>query len=266
VPIGPRRELPLPAPVVDALGAWLAAHDEVAPGVVEGLYVVGSAALGDWTPHSDVDVVAVVADPSDPDLFDDLAAAQETVREHVTLAVDGPYVAWGDLVVPPMALQRPWVVGGEYHVDGESFEINPIVWYTLATAGVALRGEPPEALGVYVDDADRRSFVRENVDTYWRGIVDALHAGIDADTTSTEADGAILEWVALGIARMLYTWETGDVVSKSAAGRWAAELPSYPSVFDQAVERRAAPGTVGRDVLVETVDVAAAIVAAITER
>ena len=66
----------LPAPVAEALAAWLDAHDEAAPGVIEGLYLVGSVVLDDWTPHSDIDVVAVVADPSDPDLFDDLAAAQ----------------------------------------------------------------------------------------------------------------------------------------------------------------------------------------------
>ena len=36
----------LPAPVADALRTWLGAHDEVAPGTVEGLYVVGSVALG----------------------------------------------------------------------------------------------------------------------------------------------------------------------------------------------------------------------------
>ncbi len=54
----------LPVPVAEALAAWTDAHDEVAPGLIEGLYLVGSVALDDWTPHSDIDIVAVVADPS----------------------------------------------------------------------------------------------------------------------------------------------------------------------------------------------------------
>ena len=120
----------LPVPVAEALTAWFDAHDQAAPGVIEGLYLVGSVVLDDWTPHSDIDVVAVVADPSDPDLVGDLAAAHALVRDRVSIAIDGPYVAWGDLVVPPMAVQRPWVLDGEYHVDGESFEINPVTWYT----------------------------------------------------------------------------------------------------------------------------------------
>jgi hypothetical protein len=179
--------------------------------VIEGLYLVGSVALDDWTPHSDIDVVAVVADPSDPDLFDDLAAAHTLVRDCVSIAVDGPYVAWGDLVVPPMAVQRPWVLDGEYHVDGESFEINPVTWYTLATHGIALRGDPADRLGVHVDLGERRSgCVRTS--TYWRGAGERLRRAIEADRSSETADGAVLEWVALGVARMLYTWETGEVI------------------------------------------------------
>ncbi len=251
----------LPAPVAEALAAWLDAHDDVAPGVVEGLYVVGSVALDDWTPHSDIDVVAVVADPSDPDLFGDLAAAQERVREQVSIAVDGPYVAWGDLVVAPMAVQRPWVLDGDYHVDGESFEINPIVWYTFATYGVALRGDASDRLGVHIDLGERRSWVRENLQTYWRGVGERLASAIEADTSSETADGAVLEWVALGVARMLYTWETGDVASKSVAGRWAARrAPDFADMLHAAVDLRAAPGQATRAHLLDAAAFTEAVV------
>ena len=251
----------LPAPVAQALAAWLGAHDEVAPGVVEGLYVVGSVALGDWTSHSDIDVVAVVADPSDPDLVGDLAAAHALVGERVSIAVDGPYVAWGDLVVPPMAVQRPWVLDGEYRVDGESFEINPVVWYTLATYGLALRGDACDRLGVHVDLGERRSWVGENLQTYWRGVGERLAAAIEADSTSETADGAVLEWVALGVARMLYTWETGDVTSKSAAGTWAARrAPDFADMLRAAVDLRAEPGEATRAQLLDAAAFAEVVV------
>jgi len=244
----------LPAPVAEALALWLDTHDEVSPGAIEGLYVVGSVALDDWTPHSDIDVVAVVADPSDPDLFDDLAAANALVRERVSIAVDGPYVAWGDLVMPPMTVQRPWVLDGEYHVDGESFEINPVTWYALETYGIALRGDAPDRLGVHVDLADRRSWVRENLRTYWRGVGERLRAEIEVGQTIETAGGAVLEWVALGVARMLYTWETGDVASKSAAGAWAAgRAPDFADMLLAAVNLRAEPGLATRAHLLDAV-------------
>lgn len=254
----------LPEPVVESLSTWLAAHDEVAPGVVEGLYVVGSIALSDWTPHSDIDIVAVVADPSDPDLFADLESAQAVVRDRIGVSIDGPYVAWGDLVVPAMAVQRPWVLDGEYHVDGESFEINPVTWYTLATYGIALRGDDPVGIGVWHNVEERRSWVAGNLDTYWRGVGEALAAGLEV-SDEPEFGGEILEWVALGVARMLYTFETGDVTSKSGAGRWAVErIPAHAELFALAVEARSQPGSVGRDVLARAADVTLEIVAAVT--
>ena len=246
--------LVLPAPVADAMAVWIETHDEVAPGVIEGLYLVGSVALDDWTTHSDIDVVAVVSDASDPDLFGDLAAAHALVSDRLSISIDGPFVAWGDLVVPPMAVQRPWVLDGEYHVDGESFEINPVVWYTLATYGIVLRGDAPDRLGVHLDPAERRSWVRENLQTYWRGVGERLSAAIEADPSSETADGAVLEWVALGVARMLYTWETGDVTSKSAAGAWAAgRAPDFADMLLAAVDLRADPGLATRSQLLDAV-------------
>jgi hypothetical protein len=234
------------------MAEWLRVHDEAAPDAIEGLYLVGSVALDDWTPHSDIDVIAVVADPSDPDLPVDLGVAQ--TRFESDIAVDGPYVGWGDLVVPPMAVQRPWVLDGEYHLDGESFEINPVVWYTLASRSLPLRGEHPSRLGVYVDLEDRRRWVRENLQTYWRGVGERLDDAIDADPSSETADGAVLEWVALGVARMLYTWETGDVISKSGAGAWAAErAPDFAHMLLAAVNLRTEPGLATRAQLLDAV-------------
>ncbi len=233
--------VPLPLEVATALRSWLALHDEVAPNVIEGLYLVGSVALDDWTTRSDIDVVAVVADPSDPDLYRQLAEAHTRVVAAVDHLVDGPYVAWGDLVVPAMAVQRPWVLDGEFHVDGESFEINPVTWYMLATYGIAVRGPEPSAIGVVSEPAERREWVRANVDTYWRGVGERLAAAL-ADRPGDHVDGDVLEWTALGIARMLYTFETGDVTSKRAAGRWAAErLPNDAELFELAVAVRSNP-------------------------
>jgi len=255
----------VPDPVDEALAVWLATHDEVAPGTVEGLYVVGSVALGDWTPHSDVDVVAVIADPSDPELGSDLAAAHAVLRERTDLVIDGPFVAWGDLVVPPMAVQRPWVLDGEFHLDGESFEINPVTWYTLAEYGIAMRGPAPQRVGVHVDDAERRTWVRENLDTYWRSVGTRLDAALADDDRADGFDGAVLEWTVLGVARMLFTYETGDVASKTAAGEWAAiRGPDFRPLLEAAIEQRRRPGTVTRSTLrdaVEFVDQVLAVVA-----
>ena len=51
-----------------AINTYLDIADSVTPGLVEGLYVVGSVALGDWVEGcSDIDIVAVTAEPATDD-------------------------------------------------------------------------------------------------------------------------------------------------------------------------------------------------------
>lgn len=229
---------PLPEPARAAAEAWLGHHDRIAPGLVEGLYLIGSLALGDWRQGSDLDIVAVVADPASDDDAELLRAAHEAARADLGIMIDGPRLAWGDVFVPPLPLHRPWTLDGEFRHDGECFEINPITWYTLAHCGVAVRGEPAAQLGVVTDVDDRRQFVRRNVATYWRSVGDQLAAALD-DPNRSEFDAGVVEWCSLGTARMLLTFRTGEVASKTAAGEWAAsELPEHADVLRAAVAIR----------------------------
>lgn len=240
----------LPDPVARAIDAWLGHHDRLAPGVVEGLYVVGSVALGDWTPRSDIDVVAFVADPTDVDTVARLEAAHDAYRAGGGRpSVDGPVLSWVDVASPPMSVQRAWTLDGEFRFDAECFEINPVVWLTLAEHGIAVRGPVPGELDVVVDDSARRDWVRRNVDTYWRAVRADVRAILDGDLDRNAFGGHTVEWCALGVARMWFTAESGGVVSKHAAGEWAAErLPQYADLFAVASEVRSgeAEQVVGR--------------------
>lgn len=255
----------LPEPVRAAVDTWLAHHDRVAPGLIEGLYLVGSIALGDWSPRSDLDIVAFTADPATDDDAELLRAAHEAARAELGISVDGPRLAWGDVSVPPLPLHRPWTLDGEFRHDGECFEINPITWYTLAAYGVAVRGEPAERLGVATDVDDRRAFVRGNVATYWRSVGEQIGAALD-DGSRNEFDAGVVEWCALGAARMLVTFRTGDVASKTAAGEWVAtELPGHADVLHAAVaiRRTADPAPVDRRTLEQVRALVADVVRAV---
>ena len=139
------------ADVANALGTYLGIADEVAPGLVEGLYVVGSFALGDWTHGcSDIDVVVVTAEPATDDDAGSLRTVHALLAERLPApTVDGVYLAWGDLVVEPATgLHRPWVIGNEFHHDGDCFEVNPITWWQLANTAVVVRGPDPARLEI----------------------------------------------------------------------------------------------------------------------
>lgn len=258
----------LPAGAAAALDSWLAHHDRLAPGLVEGCYVVGSVALDDWTPRSDIDIVAFTAEPpTDADAARLRSAHEAALADLGEIVIDGPYLAWGDVTSPPLAAQRPWTLDREFHFDGECFEINPVTWFTLATHARVVRGVEPSALGVYLSTADRQAWVRENVDTYWRSVRDQVAAALAADPATAEFDAGMFEWCALGVARMAYTMQTGGVASKGAAGAWAAEhARRHGEVFTTAMTARRdpEPQALGRASVTDLVDAMTDLIATVT--
>jgi len=226
-----------------ALGHFLEALDAAAPGLVEGLYVVGSFALGDWQDGvSDINIVAVTAEPATDGDVGDLQTAHALLAEVPGLPrIEGPYLAWGDLVVEPATgLHRPWYLGGRLHHDGDCFDINPITWYVLDRYGVTVRGPSPARLGIPTDTTARIRFVVDELRTYWRDVATQVATACTDDAPS-EFDAASLVWCVLGALRAHATAFTGDVVSKRAAGVHGIEvLPStLHGVVRRAMELRA---------------------------
>ncbi|MEQ1699547.1 MAG: nucleotidyltransferase domain-containing protein [Ilumatobacteraceae bacterium] len=212
--------------VETALGTYLEIADSVAPGLVEGLYVVGSFALGDWIEAtSDIDIIAVTAEPATDEDYGSLRTVHALLAEQQPLPhIDGPYVAWGDLVVEPATgLHRPWTLGNTLRQDGDCFEINPVTWYTLATYGVTVRGPAAQTLGVPTDMDARVRFVVDNLRGYWREVADGVAAACDREQPPAFS-AADLVWCTLGPLRLHYTAFTGDVTSKRGAGGYGLEV------------------------------------------
>ena len=210
--------------VAEAIAAYVDVVDATAPGLIEGLYIVGSYALDDWMPtRSDIDIVAVTAEPCTDEDFGALRTVYALLAERGVGRIDGPYVAWADLTIAPTTgLHRPWALDGGAHHDGDCFEINPVTWYTLQRYGVTVRGATPDQLGIWADTDERIRFVVANVRTYWADVAtDVARATADVDRAF---DSDSFEWCALGALRLHYTAFTGDVISKSAAGKYGLDI------------------------------------------
>ena len=233
--------------VETALTTYLDTLDAVAPGLVEGLYVVGSYALNDWIDGaSDIDVVAVTAEPATDDDFELLCSAHAQLsglqpQPHI----DGPYLAWGDLLIEPATgLHRPWALSNALHHDGDCFEINPILWYSLARYGVAVRGPSPQSLDIPTDTEARIRWVVGNLQSYWTDVARQVEQACDADAPAAFESAAFV-WCTLGSLRLHHTAFTGDINSKRGAGEYGLRVtpPGLHSAIRSAMALRAAGET-----------------------
>jgi hypothetical protein len=249
--------------VASALGTYLDVVDSCAPGLVEGLYVVGSYALDDWHEgRSDIDIVAVTAEPATDDDAAMLRTAHAVLAEQQPHpAIDGPYVAWGDLITPPMSLHRPWSLDGVLHHDGDCFELNPVTWFVLARHGVTVRGPSVDRLGVYLEVDGRTRFVVDNLLAYWRPLaLDVRQSCTINPDAEFSADS--FEWCALGALRLHFTAFQGGVVSKGDAARYGLEVcePHLHPVLQLALdvrEGRSAAAGFGADTMLGAAEIIA---------
>lgn len=253
---------------LEAANQYLALADAVTPGLVEGLYVVGSYALGDWIEGtSDLDVVIVSAEPATDEEFGAIAELHARLAEVPGIPrVDGPYLAWGDLLVEPATgLYRPWTLDGEPHHDGECFEINPITWYTLATHGVTVRGPSAQRLDIPTDVQARIRFVTDNLRSYWKDVAAQVAAACER-AVPPAFDAPMLVWCALGALRLHHTAFTGEVVSKRGAGEYGLTVvpATLRPVLHAALAMRAA-GERGEVTLAMMRDAAAVIAWCVAE-
>jgi predicted nucleotidyltransferase len=198
-----------------------------------GAYLHGSAVLGGLRPSSDLDVLAVVARPTNDG--ERRAIVARLLEISGRRAHRGP-ARPVELTIVQASELRPWhappaveLLYGEWIRDqlerGEVPEpapmadLGPEIALTLQ-GDVALFGPPPAALMDAVPPGDlRRAMVAG---------VPSLLADLDSDTRN----------VLLTFARIWFTLETGAIGSKDQAAAWAAErLPeAHRGVLNRARE------------------------------
>ncbi|WP_372728462.1 aminoglycoside adenylyltransferase domain-containing protein [Nocardioides sp.] len=213
----------LPAAVEAVCRTFLA---EAPPGLVTGLHLRGGVAFGEWVPGgSDIDFVATLAHRPSGEEVEALRAAHERVAlAHPDHPFDGPHLLVEDLTRDPaLCPDVPSVM--HHHFEDEAPVGDAMVaWHELARHGITVLGTPHTELGIWTSQPALLEFTRANLDTYWRSTAEAL-AAMPQEGASEEA----CCWCVLGVARLHHLLVTGEMTTKSAAGRWG--LTHYPERF-----------------------------------
>lgn len=194
--------------------------------LIEGLYLTGSVALGEFRPHtSDIDFVAITATRPSGASLAALARAHRSLQAlYPSLAFEGVYLAWDDLKRDPAKMDAaPAAFGGRFHhTHTAGFALNPVTWHTLAKQGVACRGPAVTSLDIWADPHTLAVWTRANLDSYWRRWHER-HARLFSREGVMGLGSAAPAWGVLGVSRLHYTLTTGAITSKEGAGRYALE-------------------------------------------
>jgi nucleotidyltransferase-like protein len=225
----------LPGQVQGPVESYLRALDESAPRLAEGVYVVGSVALGDYQPSiSDVDLVTLCRDAPTSAELEALSGLHHASRP----TVDTLYATRRDLGRDPSTLSLPGSVDGVFRDDG-AFETNPVVWRMLATRAMRVRGAALDEGDVWFDADALRRWNLANLDSYWSEWIERARASDGTEAQVRHEYG--LQWVVLGVPRLHFTIATLDVTSKTGGGRYALEVApaQWHVVVETAIALRA---------------------------
>ncbi|MDQ3856750.1 MAG: DUF4111 domain-containing protein, partial [Chloroflexota bacterium] len=216
------------------LETYIHTVDATAPGLLEGLYLVGSVALGDYRPHeSDLDFIAVVPDRPSVEALPVLRHIHAQLRARYRRPhFDGVYVTSEDLGRNP-ALAGPVPSAHEGRVQWGRSGLDPIAWHTLARNGVALRGPEAADLAVWTDSDALRAWTLDNLRSYWRPWHRRFSRPLSIEGLAALGAWAPA-WGVLGVSRLHYTLLTGEIISKEGAGIHA--LSAFPPRWQRIIE------------------------------
>lgn len=137
------------------LDAYLRALGRVLPDAVEGVYLTGSTALGDYRHgQSDLDLLTLTTRPlTEPELAA-LDASHKELEQGRQPHLDAVYIPREFVGKLPQqdAPGHAYVVDGEFKRGTDSQDL--VIWAILAQCGITLRGPAAKSLGAAPDRAE----------------------------------------------------------------------------------------------------------------
>jgi len=213
----------LPDEVQTPIFGYLAALERELPGVVSGVYVVGSVALGDFQSQaSNLDVVVTSGVPWTTEALGTARRVGKVLDRTRPACV--AYLTTAQLAVDPRTVDAP-CIEGDRAVRSDRL-VNPLTWQILDSGALDLRG--PDHVDVWDDPDGRQSWANQHLRDQWAAAIDDQHRP-GALWLRRRVSTEVMDMVRLAMVAL-----NGAVMSKLAASRAVADL--VPGRFHRILE------------------------------
>jgi hypothetical protein len=226
---------PTPYPDVNTtLAALLTGTQGILEERFTGMYLIGSLALGEFSPQrSDIDYVVVTDIPIEENHFTALQAMHARFD-----ASDSPWAARIEAVYVPMNILNDPNPGPSYYPQ---IETGRALFKEPLEVGWVFQRHTLREYGVIVEGPDPHEFLRP-------GTIGDLQSAVTTVLRPWMAQRRDPDWVAwlrtggqpfvvLTLCRLLYSFTVGDVASKPAAAHWAQQVlgEQWQALIERAV-------------------------------
>lgn len=181
-----------------------------------GVYLTGSIVFGEfYEGKSDIDCTVILKSPLDINkLYIVEKIHQEISAQYKNIPLESQYITLDDIGKNETTAQPCYA----YHDNKLSLGnyANEVTWYTLKKYSITITGVPADTLDISTSILDVKSYVKNNVNSYWRYWLNAARAPFSPKRICALTNWAI-EWCVCGITRMYYTMMEGDITSKGKA-------------------------------------------------
>ena len=215
------------------LDDFLSAINALDNTIIHGVYLTGSIPLDDFHPDkSDIDFVVVLESMPDSTTKQQLEKMHNILdRQFGRPKLSGIYLDKEGLDFKNLKTNSTFAYDdGKMHY--RPFDMGPITLFELKSTAITLSGIKSSELPIQISTDDVNQFLHENLNTYWKNWV-TQHSFPNWRHSLLILFPRLTEWVLLGIARQLYTLQSGKIISKTEAGHFI--LDHLPEKFHRIV-------------------------------
>jgi len=209
----------LPQAIVPVLDSYRTAVERDLPGLIVGLYLHGSIALGAFNERSsDIDALAVISRRCTPGDIDVLTRIHQAIQaQYPRPFLEVIYLQPSDLGQSEEQIEPfPYAHDGAFYPNGH-FEINSITWWVLKNKGITLKGTPAADLNFSVNWDRLVANMRVNLNSYWASYTH------NPRTIAVLFSDYGIQWAVTGVLRQYYSFREGGITSKDGAGVYALD-------------------------------------------